>query len=39
MARGKTCILTIDVWGLAYYLNYQAKRTEFLKRVSDKLLN
>jgi Fe-Mn family superoxide dismutase len=39
MAQGKTCILTIDVWEHAYYLDYQDKRAEFLKQVSDKLLN
>jgi Fe-Mn family superoxide dismutase len=39
MAQGKNCILTIDVWEHAYYLDYQDKRAEFLKQVSDKLLN
>ena len=39
MAQGKTCILTIDLWEHAYYLDYQDKRPEFLKQVSDKLLN
>jgi Fe-Mn family superoxide dismutase len=39
MAQGKTCILTIDLWEHAYYLDYQDKRADFLKQVSDKLLN
>jgi Fe-Mn family superoxide dismutase len=39
MAQGRTCILTIDVWEHAYYLDYQDKRAEFLKQVSDKLLD
>jgi Fe-Mn family superoxide dismutase len=39
LAQGKTCILTIDLWEHAYYLDYQDKRAEFLKQVSDKLLN
>src|SRR5262245_13694201 len=39
MAQGKSCILTIDLWEHAYYLDYQDKRADFLKRVSEKLLN
>jgi Fe-Mn family superoxide dismutase len=39
MAQGKTCILTIDLWEHAYYLDYQDKRADFLRQVSDKLLN
>jgi superoxide dismutase, Fe-Mn family len=39
IAQGKTCILTIDVWEHAYYLDYQDKRAEFLKQVTEKLLN
>jgi len=39
MAQGKKCILAIDVWEHAYYLDYQDRREDFLKAVCDKLLN
>jgi len=39
LAQGKTCILAIDLWEHAYYLDYQDKRADFLKQVSEKLLN
>jgi Fe-Mn family superoxide dismutase len=39
MAQGKTCILAIDLWEHAYYLDYQYRRAEFLKQIGETLLN
>lgn len=39
MARGETCLLTIDVWEHAYYVDYRQEREKYLKAVIGELLN
>lgn len=39
MANGVNCLLTVDVWEHAYYLDYQNARAKYLEAVLAKLLN
>jgi Fe-Mn family superoxide dismutase len=39
MAKGLNCLLTVDVWEHAYYLDYQNLRAKYLEAVLAKILN
>jgi Fe-Mn family superoxide dismutase len=39
MARGATCLLTIDVWEHAYYVDYRNQREKYVSALINELLN
>jgi Fe-Mn family superoxide dismutase len=39
MAHGVRCLLTLDVWEHAYYLDYRNERERYVQAVIEKRLN